>query len=329
MVGRYGMPQMIKVDLIKHSPYQVRDSYNGIEFLARSIEHDGLLEPILVRPIAAGHYELVHGHRRLEAHRFLGRTYIQAFVKPMTDLEVIRVQGVENIQREDYNPIEEGLLYQQYMKRYRMDHGKDPSLQKIADEFKEPRENVRQRLMMLRMPEITKKHIIDGSLSVRKAMVLTRLTHERGFSGNPRKRDETGPHKKPTDEYMDQLEELTKYLAKNDQGEAVLETRKATQLAVTLIQEGKDVSEAVEVAKKDEVVRKAAQLAQKGVSPDDILKTILHSQLAQLDVDDVLRAKQEVLINNIVKMFTTGSLICPYCGGSCLEWGCKHKRLVS
>lgn len=82
--------------------------------LAESIREQGLLEAVTLRPVN-GRYEIIFGHRRYLAHRFLGKTDIKAIIRDMTDMEVTIVRAIENIQREDLSPIEEAKAYRLMM----------------------------------------------------------------------------------------------------------------------------------------------------------------------------------------------------------------------
>lgn len=110
-------PEIYQIELhrLADSPFQPRRTYRGLAELAASIRIDGVLEPILARPIIeqaigadpAQDIEVVAGHRRLRAARLAELADIPTIIRPMTDLEVKRVQLVENIQRDDMSAVEE------------------------------------------------------------------------------------------------------------------------------------------------------------------------------------------------------------------------------
>ncbi|MCT7985515.1 ParB/RepB/Spo0J family partition protein [Laspinema sp. A4] len=104
----------LRLEQICQSKFQPRNYFNEVamEELAASIKEHGILQPLLVRPIAGNQYELVAGERRYKAAQALGLTVVPVTVRDMTDTEVLQYALVENLQREDLNPVEEteGIL---------------------------------------------------------------------------------------------------------------------------------------------------------------------------------------------------------------------------
>ncbi|WP_254563884.1 ParB/RepB/Spo0J family partition protein [Oscillatoria sp. HE19RPO] len=104
----------LRLEQICQSQFQPRNYFNEVamEELAASIKEHGILQPLLVRPIAGNQYELVAGERRYKAAQALGLTAVPVTVREMTDPEVLQYALVENLQREDLNPVEEteGIL---------------------------------------------------------------------------------------------------------------------------------------------------------------------------------------------------------------------------
>lgn len=104
----------LSIDLIVKPSCQPRRYFDRqtLEQLKKSIEQHGILEPLLVRPLTSGKYELVAGERRLRAVQELGLTTVPVSIKTLTDLEAKQIALVENLQREDLNPVEEteGIL---------------------------------------------------------------------------------------------------------------------------------------------------------------------------------------------------------------------------
>ncbi|MCT7956560.1 ParB/RepB/Spo0J family partition protein [Laspinema palackyanum] len=104
----------LPLEQICPSQFQPRNYFNEVamEELAASIKEHGILQPLLVRPIAGNQYELVAGERRYKAAQTLGLTLVPVTVREMTDTEVLQYALVENLQREDLNPVEEteGIL---------------------------------------------------------------------------------------------------------------------------------------------------------------------------------------------------------------------------
>lgn len=147
-------PEIYQIELhrLADSPFQPRHTYRGLAELAASIRVDGVLEPILARPIIeqaigadpAQDIEVVAGHRRLRAARLAELAEIPTIIRPMTDLEVKRVQLVENIQRDDMSAIEEARAL-----RALVDEGE--KIRDIARDIGKSERHVYAKLGLLRL----------------------------------------------------------------------------------------------------------------------------------------------------------------------------------
>ena len=108
----------IEMRMIKHSPFEVRHKIdkNDPEFrsLVKSITEHGLLQPILVRPVALG-FEIVAGYRRFEACRSLRWRHIQSKIRELSDKQTYEIQLTENIQRKSLNALEEAEAFKKYV----------------------------------------------------------------------------------------------------------------------------------------------------------------------------------------------------------------------
>lgn len=114
--------------------------------LAESIEQHGVLQPLVVRPLANGSYQLVAGERRWRAARIAGLTEVPVVIKELTDEEVIEIAMIENLQREDLNPLEEALGY-----RYMMDE-LNITQEQAAEKVGKSRPAVANALRLLKLP---------------------------------------------------------------------------------------------------------------------------------------------------------------------------------
>ena len=105
---------MLALDQIEVNPYQPRTNFNeeAIESLAKSIQALGLIQPITVRKTDSEKFQLVSGERRLRAAKIIGLSSIPSFIRTADDQEILEMALVENIQREDLDPIEVALSYQ-------------------------------------------------------------------------------------------------------------------------------------------------------------------------------------------------------------------------
>lgn len=110
----------LEMAMVVPTEAQPRQSFkeDTIKELAESIEKNGLLQPIVVRPMANGKYQIIAGERRYRAFKKLGRTMIPAIVRDYEDEEVDKLQLVENVQREDLNPYDEAIAYLKLKEKY-------------------------------------------------------------------------------------------------------------------------------------------------------------------------------------------------------------------
>lgn len=110
----------IDMGMVVPTEAQPRQSFNDdtIKELAESIEKNGLLQPIVVRPMANGKYQIIAGERRYRAFKKLGKSMIPAIVRDYEDEEVDKLQLVENVQREDLNPYDEAIAYLKLKEKY-------------------------------------------------------------------------------------------------------------------------------------------------------------------------------------------------------------------
>lgn len=134
--------------------------------LAESIEQHGVLQPLVVRPLANGSYQLVAGERRWRAARIAGLTEIPVVIKELTDEEVIEIAMIENLQRADLNPLEEALGY-----RYMMDELKITQEQ-AAEKVGKSRPAVANALRLLKLPNEIRDMVKDNLISPGHARAL-------------------------------------------------------------------------------------------------------------------------------------------------------------
>jgi ParB family chromosome partitioning protein len=138
----------IETDKIESNPYQPRRAFDEtkIRDLASSIERVGLLNPVLVRKKSEG-YQLVHGERRFRAFKLLQKRTILAVVREVSDKELAVFSLIENMQREDLNPIDEALCYKRMIDELAFTH------EEIADTINKDRTYITNRLRLLGLPE--------------------------------------------------------------------------------------------------------------------------------------------------------------------------------
>lgn len=152
----------LNLSQIEINPYQPRTHFNqdAIEELARSIETLGVIQPITVRKTAFQKYQLVSGERRLRAAQSIGLPTIPAFVRIANDQESLEMALVENIQREDLDPIEIALSYQRLIEEIAL------TQDELSSRVGKKRSTITNYLRLLRLDPIIQTGIRDGFISM-------------------------------------------------------------------------------------------------------------------------------------------------------------------
>ncbi|MGE4422293.1 MAG: ParB/RepB/Spo0J family partition protein [Pseudodesulfovibrio sp.] len=153
--------RLIPVGAITPNPHQPRREFSedALNDLAASIETRGVLQPVLVRPLGGGNYELVAGERRLRASKKAGLTEIPSLIREMTDQESLAIALIENLQREDLNAVEEALGYQRLQQEFGL------SQEELARQVGKSRSAVANSLRLLNLPETVQTAIQQNVLS--------------------------------------------------------------------------------------------------------------------------------------------------------------------
>ena len=166
----------ISIDKIKPNRHQPRTIFNEetLQELADSIKENGLIEPIVVvRSVAPGEYELIAGERRLRASKLAGFTEIRAIVQEgASDKDKLDLALIENIQREDLNPIEEAKAYKKYSEEYKY------TQEQIAKIVKKNRSVIANTMRLLSLPENVQNMITEGKISSGHGRMLASITDE-------------------------------------------------------------------------------------------------------------------------------------------------------
>lgn len=164
--------QMIPVASIEANPYQPRREFDAaaLEDLSASIKAQGVLQPVLVRPLAGGKFELVAGERRLRASKMAGLEEIPSMVREMTDQESLAIALIENLQREDLNAIEEALGYQQLQQQFGL------SQDELSRQVGKSRSAVANALRLLNLPDFVQKDIQANKLSAGHGRAIMAIT---------------------------------------------------------------------------------------------------------------------------------------------------------
>jgi ParB family chromosome partitioning protein len=162
--------QEINLNDIQPNPHQVRFVWNEQELadLARSIKVNGIIQPVIVRPVVSG-YQLVAGERRWRAAKLAGIQTIPAIVRQIKDEELLELALVENIHRADLNPIERASAYQRYLSTLSL------TQVEAAARLGEDRSVIANHLRLLDLPAELKQMLIDGQLTMGHARAILAL----------------------------------------------------------------------------------------------------------------------------------------------------------
>jgi ParB family chromosome partitioning protein len=165
--------QMIPIDILAPGPFQPRSQVDPDELaaLAASIREQGVLQPILARPdpSQAGHYQIIAGERRWRASQQAGLHEIPALVRALEDSAAMAAALVENLQREDLNPIDEGEGYRRLIDEFSL------TQERVADSVGKSRSHIANTIRLLKLPPFVQVELRRGNLSAGHARAL--LTH--------------------------------------------------------------------------------------------------------------------------------------------------------
>jgi ParB family chromosome partitioning protein len=160
----------IEIGLIKVGRHQPRKSFNQerIGELAESIRKNGLIQPVVVTR-KGEKYEIIVGERRLRAAKIAGLREIPAYVKDYSENKALEIALIENIQREDLNPIEEATAYKMILDRERI------TQEELSDRIGKSRSYIANMTRLLDLPDRVKGHVSRGTISVGQAKAVLSL----------------------------------------------------------------------------------------------------------------------------------------------------------
>lgn len=171
--------QQLPVDIIQRGKYQPRRDIDPVTLdeLAHSIRSQGVMQPIVVRSIGSGRYEIIAGERRWRASQQAGLDKIPAIVREVSDEAAIAMALIENIQREDLNPIEEAVALQRLQQEFQL------TQQQVADAVGKSRVTVSNLLRLIALPDEIKTLLSHGDLEMGHARALLGLPAEQQIEG--------------------------------------------------------------------------------------------------------------------------------------------------
>ena len=166
--------QLLPVDLIKPNPNQPRRyfEHKALQELSQSIKQQGVLQPLIVRihPVLKGCFELVAGERRWRALKLAGQTEAPVIIKNLGDDEALEVALLENIQREDLTPIEEGQCYHELMQLHGL------TQEELASKLGKDRSTIANTVRLLVLPKAIQQDIEMGRISAGHARALLSIS---------------------------------------------------------------------------------------------------------------------------------------------------------
>lgn len=164
----------VDIDLIEPNPDQPRYHFNEakLEELAQSIKANGLVQPILLRRVASGRYQIVAGERRWRAAQRAGLHKVNAVIRSIPDAKLLELALIENIQRAELNPIEEALAYQRLIQTLGL------TQDEVAHRVGKDRSSIANYLRLLKLPSQIQKMLEEELLSMGHARALLGLESE-------------------------------------------------------------------------------------------------------------------------------------------------------
>jgi ParB family chromosome partitioning protein len=171
--GQGGKPIEIPVGDIDRNPYQTRTHFDEklIGELAESIAANGVIQPILVRPLAGGRYQLIAGERRWLASQKAGKATIPAILRQVSDEQAMEITIIENLQRADLNPIEQARAFDRLGREFGM------TQEQMAFRTGKDRASIGNYMRLLKLPESVQNKLVNGALSYGHAKVLLSLDY--------------------------------------------------------------------------------------------------------------------------------------------------------
>ena len=169
-----GNNSMIKLESIEVNPFQPRTQFDeqALNELAQSIKTYGLIQPVTVRPIENGKYQLISGERRFRAAKMAGLTEIPAYVRTVDDVQSVQMALVENIQRSDLNAIEVALCYQLLIDECHLKQ------EELSDKLGKDRSTISNYLRLLKLASETQIAVRDKKITMGHARALVVIEDE-------------------------------------------------------------------------------------------------------------------------------------------------------
>jgi len=168
-----GKPREIPLDQIDRNPFQTRSHVDAGQLaeLAASITANGVVQPVLVRPLANGRFQLIAGERRWRASELAGKKTIPAILRQVSDEQAMEITIVENLQRADLNPMEQARAFERLSREFHM------TQEQMAVRTGKDRASVSNFLRLLKLPASVQTRVEVGELSFGHARTLLAFEH--------------------------------------------------------------------------------------------------------------------------------------------------------
>ncbi|MGM0437687.1 MAG: ParB/RepB/Spo0J family partition protein [Bacillota bacterium] len=200
--------KIIKIDVkkIEPNPFQPRKKFNqdSLQELTQSIEENGIIQPITVRQVKADLYQIVSGERRWRAFKSTSAEKIPAILKDYSDQQMMEIALVENLQREDLNPIEEAHAYNKMIDNF------DMKQSDIAEKVGKSRSSIANTLRLLNLPPKIQVYVSRGTISMGHARALLSLKENKKQIEVAELVIEKGFSVRQTEEYITKLKKDSK-----------------------------------------------------------------------------------------------------------------------
>ncbi|MBE0646712.1 MAG: ParB/RepB/Spo0J family partition protein [Bacteroidales bacterium] len=166
-----GSVAMIRIDDIESNPFQPRTDFDRMELadLAMSIQHQGIIQPVTLRKLSNDRFQLIAGERRLKAARVAGLTEIPAYIRVANDEQMLEMALVENIQREDLNPIEVAISFQRLMEECQIKQ------EELSQRVGKDRSTISNYVRLLKLPADIQIGIREKKITMGHARALITL----------------------------------------------------------------------------------------------------------------------------------------------------------
>ncbi|MDA8561742.1 ParB/RepB/Spo0J family partition protein [Gammaproteobacteria bacterium] len=171
--------ESLSVNLIQPGKYQPRSdaTSDGLEDLTNSIRSQGIIQPIIVRHVLGGKFEIIAGERRWRAAQLAGLDKVPAIIRDIPDESAIAMALIENIQRENLNSIDEAIALQRLLNEFSMTHNQ------VADAVGKSRASVTNLLRLLTLADEVKTMLEHGDIEMGHARALLALEHDAQIDG--------------------------------------------------------------------------------------------------------------------------------------------------